>query len=234
MTIIEQIPRKIHQIWSGVDEPLPKQLAVWGDTWKLKHPNWEFEFWDNNRMNAFVINNFPQYWDRYNQFKHNIQKWDAIRYLIIYKLGGVYVDYDYECLKSIDKLIEMKTCCFPMEPIQHAAYFARNTYINNALIASVPGHQFIKVIIEQVFENEQIHKWDDMRIEILSTTGPLMLSDIYEKYNDKKSVYLIPPNYVSPLSKPQARAYLSGYNENEFKNILEQAYAVHYFLGTWA
>ena len=34
------IPKIIHQIWSGVDEPLPEYFSVLGETWKKYHPDW--------------------------------------------------------------------------------------------------------------------------------------------------------------------------------------------------
>jgi hypothetical protein len=51
-----EIPKIIHQIWSGLDEPLPKYFKSLGETWKENHPNhpnWKYEFWDNNRMNLY-------------------------------------------------------------------------------------------------------------------------------------------------------------------------------------
>jgi mannosyltransferase OCH1-like enzyme len=81
-----EIPKIIHQIWSGIDEPLPEIFRQFGETWKEHHPTWKYEFWDNERMITFVKKYYPQYWDTYNTFPYNIQRWDAIRYLILYKM----------------------------------------------------------------------------------------------------------------------------------------------------
>ena len=49
----KKIPSIIHQIWSGVDGPLPEHFRVLGETWKRDYPNWEYKLWDNRMMNEF-------------------------------------------------------------------------------------------------------------------------------------------------------------------------------------
>jgi mannosyltransferase OCH1-like enzyme len=100
-----KIPKIIHQIWSGIDESLPEHFKILGETWKEHHPAWKYEFWDNDRMNIFVRENYPNYWDAYNRFLYNVQRWDAIRYLILDRIGGMYVDFDYESLEPLDMLL---------------------------------------------------------------------------------------------------------------------------------
>ena len=75
------IPKIIHQIWSGIDGPLPAAAQLLGNTWKRDYPEWEYRVWDNQMMNDFVQEHYPQYWTVYQQFPYNIQRWDAIRYL---------------------------------------------------------------------------------------------------------------------------------------------------------
>ena len=68
------IPKIIHQLWSGIDEPLPKHFRQFGETWKTCHPDWEYQFWDNDRMNAFINQYYPDYWNIYQSFQYNIQR----------------------------------------------------------------------------------------------------------------------------------------------------------------
>ena len=78
-----KVPQVIHQIWSGISDPLPENFKRLGDTWKRDYPDWKYEFWDNKRMNDFVKKYYPQYWYVYNKYQYDIQRWDAIRYLIL-------------------------------------------------------------------------------------------------------------------------------------------------------
>lgn len=76
----------------------------------------------------------------------------AIRYLILDKIGGMYVDFDTECLASHNDLLKDKTCCFSMEPKEHGKRFGRELFFNNAMMACVPGHPFMKKIVDTVFQ----------------------------------------------------------------------------------
>lgn len=39
-----EIPLIIHQIWSGIKEPLPQYFENLGKTWKYDYPDWKYEF----------------------------------------------------------------------------------------------------------------------------------------------------------------------------------------------
>jgi mannosyltransferase OCH1-like enzyme len=231
---MQTIPKIIHQIWAG-GESLPNILKELGETWKERHPQWEYILWSESNILSFIIKYFPGYLDLYHSFYYDIQRWDAIRYLIMYKIGGMYVDFDYECLENVAPLLAGKTCAFAMEPDIHAKLFNKATVFNNALMASVPAHVFMKKAIERVF-SEKILQYDntfDKREYVLNTTGPWMLGELYNEFEDKNSIYLIPAKFVSPFTKMEAEAVINGDKSEHLEEKLQEAYAIHYFLGTW-
>lgn len=235
--MINLIPQIIHQVWSGIDEPLPKTAQTLGDTWKQDYPDWEYKIWNNQMMNDFVQQYYPQYWEIYQKFPYNIQRWDAIRYLILDKIGGMYVDFDYESLNSIEPLIKGKTCCFSEEPATHGGGFElkMSHYFNNGMMLSIPEHPFMKKIIKFIFSNESknynIHRFD----YVLRTTGPWMLMSLYNDLSEeeKQEIYLIPKEFVTPFDFNQARRVIWGEESDELENCLKEAYAVHYFFSDW-
>lgn len=229
-------PKIIHQIWSGIDEPLPDYFEILNRTWRDNYPEWQYILWDNEMMTNFVQQNYPQYWDYYSRFPYNVQRWDAIRYLILYKIGGMYVDCDYESLEPFDDLVEEQSCCFALEPQSHCDIFNRQIMFNNALMVTAPGHSFMKIVIEAVFtDNNLSYDPANKQICVLNTTGPWMLIDLYEKLleSEKKNVYLIPAKYVTPFDVMQARAVRRGDNNNSLEKCLYEARAVHYFFNSW-
>ncbi|WP_165045083.1 glycosyltransferase family 32 protein [Dysgonomonas sp. ZJ709] len=236
MALTKIIPKIIHQIWSGISAPLPYHFNVLGDTWKRDYPDWKYEFWDNDKMNSFILEYYPQYMDIFARFPYNVQRWDAIRYLILDKIGGMYVDFDYESLKPIDLLINGKSCCFALEPDAHCQLFHKKMMFNNALMLNVPGHPFMKKIIETVFSEKALkYGVDPKEICVMNTTGPWILIDLYEGLTEceKEAVYLIPDKYVTPFSGNQAGLYRMGKLSQELEDCLEEAYAVHYFFSDW-
>jgi glycosyltransferase family 32 len=230
-----KIPKIIHQIWSGIDETLPTHFKILGSTWQRDYPDWEYIQWDNGMMNDFIKKYYPQYWDIYNRFHYNIQRWDAIRYLILEKMGGMYVDFDYESIEPMHKLIQDKECCFSLEPELHAPRQGE-LFFNNAMMLSIPGHFFMKKIIFSVFSEETLsydrtHKGRC----VMNTTGPSKLVSLYKELNnnDKDKIYLIPTKYVTPFDQHQLKRLFNGEKSIELEHHLKEAYAVHYFFNTW-
>ena len=99
------IPKIIHQVWEGRKEPLPSFYEKLGESWKQFHPDWKYEFWDGDRMEALVSIEYPHLAGIYYGYRYDVQRWDVIRYLILHKIGGMYVDFDYDCLASFDSFI---------------------------------------------------------------------------------------------------------------------------------
>jgi len=230
------IPEIIHQIWSGKDGPLPDLLKEWGQSWIKYHPDWKYELWENDRINSFIREYFPQYVEIYDQFPYDIQRWDAIRYLILLKNGGMYVDFDYECLEPLGDILRGKECCFSMEPETHIHPEAKETScnFNNALMACSPNHPFIMEIIKEVFsEKERGYPVNDKFHYVLSTTGPIILMNTYEKYAHKDDIYLIPSELVSPFGVKEIRLLASGIKNQYFEEKIKKAKALHYFWGSW-
>lgn len=234
---MNKIPKIIHQVWSETYQPLPEQFKIFSETWKEHYPDWEYILWDNKKMNEFVQKSYPHYWNIFNNYPYDVQRWDAIRYLILDKIGGMYVDFDYESISPIDKLIEDKTCCFSLEPKSHINAFKREVddVFNNALMLNTPGHPFMHKIVETVFSESMLHYDAPKNICVYNTTGPWILIDLYYDLTEeeKKQVYLIPAEYVTPFDLPQANRLRRGEQSEELENCLEEAYAVHYFWGNW-
>ena len=55
--------------------------------------NHEYIFWDDNKC-LELLNKYPQYKPLYYSFKYGIMKVDFIRFLILYDMGGLYIDCD--------------------------------------------------------------------------------------------------------------------------------------------
>jgi mannosyltransferase OCH1-like enzyme len=239
------IPKFIHQVWGG-EHPLPDNYSLLSERWKQHYPQWQYKLWDDRRMCTFIENYYPQYMEMYCSFPYHIQRWDAIRYLILYKMGGMYIDFDYESLEPIDELVKDKTCCFAMEPESHCRIFGKSMMLNNAMMLSIPAHPFMQKVIETVFSK----KWQQSVTAaaayfsdeycrknhiVLHSTGPWMLMELYHQLSEseKKDVYLIPDKYVTPFDVDQAGMVVRGADNEELEGCLAEAYAVHYFIGLW-
>ena len=228
------IPKIIHQVWSGKYGPVLPKFAEFAESWKKHHPDWDYVLWDEKAMNELVEEKFPQYRKQYEHLPFDIQRWDVIRYLILFTYGGLYADLDYQCLKPFDAILDKQMCCMGLEPASHAQMINKHFCIGNALMASVSAHPFFKELIMAVLKEDLVYDRQQNPIQwIISTTGPVILTDIWFKYADKESIMLLNDTLVAPFSKPEAMEFMMDSSHKNWQQKLEKAMAIHYFMGTW-
>ena len=223
-------------MWEGRTEPLPDFYSQLAETWKEHNPDWKYEFWNGVRMEAFVKNHFPHLVNVYFNFKYNVQRWDVIRYLILYQIGGIYVDFDCECISTVNDYVSDKNkCYFSMEPEKHCIDFFKKNTFNNAIMASCPSHPFFKKIIEHIFFESQYEYTGRKATDVHATTGPVMLTELYQNYPCKEDIVLWPAEIASPWSKSEARNFINGTADLPYlEKKIEKAFAIHYFFSSWA
>ena len=122
------IPKCLNFIWVGRNE-MPNDFKDNIKSWIKNHNKWKIKIWSD-----FDIN--PTNFINYNQIIKSTkmaQKADIMRYEIIYKYGGMYLDTDFKCYKNISSLIdnyELITCngdfeC-PDKQVCSIGFFAAN------------------------------------------------------------------------------------------------------------
>ncbi len=96
------IPRVFHQIWINATSPdLPPVYARYRDSWLAHHPGWDYRLW--NLDNLPFVSRHQALYPRCGSYA---QMADILRYELLFELGGVYLDTDFECLKPIDRILE--------------------------------------------------------------------------------------------------------------------------------
>ena len=226
-----KIPRIIHQIYEDPAGPPDNMLQI-AKRWQDHHPDWEYRFWNRQMISDFLESHCSDFLPFYQSWPFNVQRWDSIRYLILYHIGGMYADMDYDCLRPLDILLTGSSCCMGMEPVLHKNA-ANLLPIGNALMASVPRHPYMAAIIEDMKANFHIDYGKGDTTQILATTGPLMAARVYDRYKRKKDVTLLPADLVSPLSVKEVWMLCQGHARTEVLQKIEKAFAIHYCFGTW-
>jgi mannosyltransferase OCH1-like enzyme len=181
------IEKKITQIWIG---PNPAPMA-WMDTWKEKHPEWEYEIFtdqmlkDRKWMNQHLIEHY-----------YNNKRWagvsDLIRYELLLERGGFFPEADMECYHNTDEL-------FTSPP--HIAYTCYENELYRAnfvqpILACNPGNMFVRMLVETLHQLRA----DQLHYEPFRSTGNEFLSKHIPMNLDKVKVwpshYFIPQFYV--------------------------------------
>lgn len=186
------IPRIIHQIWLGA--PMPEYLKQLQHSWIEKHPKWTYILWTDKDVANINLPNSKLYY----QAKTYGERSDILRYTILYEMGGIYADTDFECLKSFEPLVD--SCDF-----FSGIHSGEPSFIGlaNGLIGACPQHPIIKECLDYlptaVAKQEQIHKEYSRGV---FASGPALISRCFFVKFDTggyKNVAL-PSTYFYPVA----------------------------------
>lgn len=212
-----RIPKIIHQIWLG--SPLPEKYLVLQETWKKNHPDWEYKLWTDKDIDEFGLINRAFYDETSNWGA----KSDIARYEILYRIGGLYVDTDFECLRPFDVF---NHCC----DFYAGAAYCSEVIIYNGLIGAAPGHPILKACIDGM---RGIGKDSETCDEIQVRTGPFFLTRrFFEaiRNHDGPSV-IFPPNYFYPWPNFE-RA--NNARQQVLSWVRPETFAIHHWHVSWA
>lgn len=217
--IENNIPKKIHQVWLGGD--FPDKYKRLRDTWIEKNPNWEYKLWTDTDLDSFNLENI----NNFNKISNLGSKSDIFRYEILYRYGGLYIDTDFECLKSFDDLTYLD-------------FFAGTGHVFepevfNGLIACKPQHRLIRKLIDDI-KVVQTNNFN----EIIELTGPRYFSNNLFNYISyvKEKIVIFPTTFFYPF--PAVNRYLVREDNEQSRNIInnfltDNSYCVHLWYTSW-
>lgn len=112
-------------------------------SWRKYLPDYEFRLWNESNVPPEVLNH------SYVQHMYRAGKWafvsDFIRFWVLNREGGIYLDTDTEVLKSFDPLL------------QHNAFFGKTEdgFVAAGVIGATPGQRVIQDIL-RVYETDNV------------------------------------------------------------------------------
>jgi mannosyltransferase OCH1-like enzyme len=193
------IPRIFHRIWVG-SNPIPDEFAAYGESWESLHPDWEMRQWTEDNLPELLR---PEGAD---PRRDPTERSDLLRYELVRRFGGVYLDMDFECLKPIDELVEGVDFFVGYVVSDEFGEEARRR-VGSAIIGAVPGHTILERAIREA-EPRPDFTYDK------DATGPLFLERLLQDFPDATR---FPLEYLYPQTP-----------EHE-----ESAYAIHHEARAW-
>jgi len=184
--------RLVHQIYGIFDDGIPlKDIPIFYENVEktkafCKKQGYKHTMWDLKKCVELVKNEFPQYLSLWKAFTLPIQRADFIRYLILYKYGGIYVDCDIHPLRSLDDL-------FKKDYFFVTWHDDKQKLPYNAVMGSKKGEKLFLEIAEEskrsFYEKvkDPIYKKWKGRF-VFQTTGHRMLERVLKKNNAKDHV----------------------------------------------
>jgi inositol phosphorylceramide mannosyltransferase catalytic subunit len=229
LTIPQTIPRVIHQTWK--ERSLPQRYGELSQTWRRAHPEWQWRLWTDADNLAFVEQHYPALLNTYLAFPYPIQRVDLIRYLILHRFGGIYVDLDFECYRALPPLLQGRACVLSLEAAAHNRVHGRRRIVSNAFMAAIPGHPLFAAVIDDLHRHRSRETVPD-RI-VLDTTGPMMLTRVLDRLGKGADVTVLAPRHLFPLSMDEADGLRAASPDAAVARKLARAYGMHWHDGTW-
>lgn len=184
------IPKKIIQTYShesDLAEPLIKNIQHI----KELNPDWEHRFFDNSEVFKFIKSNYGT--EIYNSVRkinpiYGAAISDIFRYLVIFMVGGVYLDIKSSTTRPLDENLK-ETDCYILTQWQNRLGEKFQGYGLHHELSRVPGgelqqwhliaspkHPFLAAVIKKVLEN--IETYDPIKTGVgqygvLRLTGPI-------------------------------------------------------------
>jgi len=178
------IPPLIHYIWfrdlyatqPGEEDSIPHSGSNAPDLCIQHNPTFTVHIWNETEVLSLIDHHYAWFLPIWHSYRHPIQRVDAAKYFILYHHGGVYLDLDISCRKSLAPLVN-----FPM-------WFPKASPlgVNNDAMASRKGHPLMWSMIMNLDGRNKnlLSPW----ITVFWTTGPKFVSDMLQAYLDERVV----------------------------------------------
>ena len=184
------IPKIIHQIylqgWSSLPQVTQKSIAQL----RYRNPDWEYRFYDADAAEDFILANFSgQVVSAYLKINPSYYacRADFLRYLILYQLGGIYLDIKSTSVMPLSDMLmkEDQYLLAQWPPYRDKPAGTQDApeltsipggEFVNWLIAAEPKHEFLRAVIGCVCDNinsYQPFKCGVGKAAVLRLSGPI-------------------------------------------------------------
>lgn len=194
------VPRIIHQMWydktkdNNTTPPESRKSYIdYMNSWREIHPNYDYVFWNKSMVNELWTHpELSKYKEFFASIHVHIEKCDFARYAILYLYGGVYIDLDFVCFKSIDRLrTNVEDVGLVREPKTH--FSTKYRYITNGFMMSAPNSRFWIDLMDYIMIHYRPGK------NPVDNTGPGIIDEFYN--TSEYNVRFIPTEFIIPVDK---------------------------------
>ncbi|KAH9215882.1 nucleotide-diphospho-sugar transferase [Leptodontidium sp. 2 PMI_412] len=173
-----QIPRIIHQTYKTTE--IPSEWLSSHNSCKERNPTFTHKFWTDESARKFIAEHFSWFLPSYDSYPYPIERVDSIRYFLLWHYGGVYIDLDVSCRRSLDPLLSF------------AAWFPKTQPygISNDIMASTAHHP----IMLKLALSLQDHKgrFGTGYTTVFWATGPMFVKGFWGR---EDGVRILPPMF---------------------------------------
>lgn len=237
-----KIPQVIHFIWLGPNS-FPIKSIPNIRSWARVHPGWKIKFWTDDPLRPCPIDGMETHLINeldlgelalaYKASKNPAQKSDILRYVILQKEGGLYVDHDVLCYHSFNHLNYNYHFYCSLESIHLNQGSMFWVFPSNAIIGAKPDHpvilQTIKNVLNRMTRSDSLVRENkDIFSEVMATTFSSFSSATASHLGKEGNI-----DMVFPGSFFMSRRFFD--NPKELSKLRKQKLSLceHNFAATW-
>lgn len=170
----QRIPRLIHQTYRTNETPSIWNVSV-RSVIEKNADDFKYRLWTDEEINEFVKDREPRFYEEtFVKYRYSIQRVDTFRYVLLYHLGGIYIDMDNGCNRPFRELLNTLESLDP-DADDLAAFPRQEDFIlDSDFLISTPGHPMFARMISHLplyNHNYLTHFWT-----VIISTGPIFLS----------------------------------------------------------
>jgi mannosyltransferase OCH1-like enzyme len=215
------IPKLIHLIWLGNNKP-----KIFEETLKIiKDINLEYKVLEWNDYNIdFDLKNK----ELFEKTENLGSKSDILRFEILNKYGGIYMDYDFLQIKKFDEILNY----------DFFASAGKDNEVWNSIVGSIANHKITNDFLDGLKDVQPVVKNDnnDEVGMVMFKTGPYYLQKIYDKNKHLADIKLLDKEYFFPFPAVE-REYVRDFSEQSQQRIksfaTSKTICIHFHTCTW-
>jgi mannosyltransferase OCH1-like enzyme len=183
-----KIPLNIFQTWHTTDLPAKMKESV--ESLKLNNPEFNHYLYDDNDCREFIKKYYKlDTLEAYDALIPGAYKADLWRYCVLYKLGGVYLDVKYQCVRGFKLITLMDEEHFVRDHFDDLKTLA----VYNAFMVCLPGNEILLKCINKVIYNVKNNIYSNSSLGI---TGPHMMIQFFTNV-DKVKLQKMTHKYIN-------------------------------------
>jgi mannosyltransferase OCH1-like enzyme len=209
--------KMLHQIWFDLGKGKRPQIPNGIESMKkyAKESGMEYKLWSEDEATEIISSMPERVQDVWKKLPHSINKIDFFRYILMYELGGIYFDVDFNCVKKLNDLL-MTNTVFLCEEWPFS--FKNGSLHNGVLICKSIHHYFWSKVIDEV--EYRLYKlntedYKDIQKSVFKLTGTAMLRDVACIYLNERNMFnkivVMPFGVFCPLVHEDG-TYLDSYD----------------------
>lgn len=210
------IPKIIHLIWFG-SNPYPKLVKKCVNSWKKIMPDYEIKVWNENNFDITC-----NYWvkEAYDAKKYAFVA-DYVRFNVLSKYGGVYIETDMEVLKSFDSLLINDAFIGFTNYLSDSGDYYHNNKFNVGVLGTKSNGNFCNKMREY-YENRHF-LLENGSYDIRSINSIVYEYFLAQGLNDENTEQVIDDVHIYPASY-----FIDMSDRKSIYRYIDTAYSIHY------